>query len=251
VSEGRTAVELPEQHSLARSVVLHLAPGAALFAFVLVLAALGVPAVLGLLVGIAVVIVPLELGYLLLQGRRRTGRWTLDGVVGLRERLPPGRTAAYAVPLVVWFIAILIVSTALLDEAIADTLFSWYPESVREFATFEGEGETPAGWIVALVLAFAFLINGFVGPVVEELYFRGHLLPRIGRYGRGAPVLNAVLFSLYHLWTPWQNPGRILALLPWIFTVWRKRDLRLSMAVHISVNCLFLLLVLLVFLEEG
>jgi membrane protease YdiL (CAAX protease family) len=83
-----------------------------------------------------------------------------------------------------------------------------------------------------------------IGPVVEELYFRGYLLPRIDRFGRGAPVLNAVLFSLYHLWTPWQNIGRILGLLPWIFAVWRKRSLTLSMAVHISVNCIFLLLVL-------
>ena len=82
------------------------------------------------------------------------------------------------------------------------------------------------------------------GPVVEELYFRGHLLPRIDRFGRGAPVLNAVLFSVYHLWTPWQNIGRILGLVPWIYTVWRKRSVALSMAVHISVNCIFLLLVL-------
>ena len=58
------------------------------------------------------------------------------------------------------------------------------------------------------------------------------------------PVLNAVLFSLYHFWTPWQNIGRILGLLPWIYTVWRKRSVALSMAIHISVNCIFLLLVL-------
>ena len=55
---------------------------------------------------------------------------------------------------------------------------------------------------------------------------------------------NAVLFSLYHFWTPWQNIGRILGLLPWIYTVWRKRSVALSMAIHISVNCIFLLLVL-------
>jgi hypothetical protein len=35
----------------------------------------------------------------------------------------------------------------------------------------------------------------------------------------------------------------IVALLPWIYTVWRKRSLRLSIAVHISVNVTFLLLV--------
>jgi hypothetical protein len=30
-------------------------------------------------------------------------------------------------------------SVAVLDTAIADALFSWYPESVREFASLEGD----------------------------------------------------------------------------------------------------------------
>lgn len=233
----------PEQHSLVRSLVLHLFPGAALFAFVVAAAAIGVPAVVALLAGIALVVVPLELGYLLFQGRRRSGHWSLSEVVAYGESMPSKGVALWAVPLVAWFIVILIFSTAVLDERIAEGVFSWYPESIREFASFD-EGTTYATWILVVFFAAAFAINGVLGPIVEELYFRGHLLPRIDRYGRGAPLLNAVLFSLYHFWTPWQNAGRVLALLPWIYTVWRKRSLKLSIAVHISVNCIFLLLVL-------
>ncbi len=234
---------LPEQHSLVRSLVLHLFPGAALFAFVVAAAAIGVPAVVALLAGIALVVVPLELGYLLFQGRRRSGHWSLSEVVAYGEPMPSKGVALWAVPLVAWFIVILIFSTAVLDERIAEGVFSWYPESIREFASFD-EGTTYATWILVVFFAAAFAINGVLGPIVEELYFRGHLLPRIERYGRGAPLLNAILFSLYHFWTPWQNAGRVLALLPWIYTVWRKRSLKLSIAVHISVNCIFLLLVL-------
>jgi membrane protease YdiL (CAAX protease family) len=233
----------PEQHSLPRSIVLHLLPGSALFGFVLVAAALGMPAILGLLVGIALVIIPIELGYLLYQGRLKSGGWSVWAVVDYREPMPARRLALWAVPLVAWFILMLFLSVAVLDERIADGLFAWYPESVREFASLEG-GTTYATWVVVTVFAAALAINGILGPVVEELYFRGHLLPRIDRFGRGAPVLNAVLFSLYHFWTPWQNIGRILGLLPWIYTVWRKRSLALSMAIHISVNCIFLLLML-------
>jgi hypothetical protein len=101
--------------------------------------------------------------------------------------------------------------------------------------------------MVVLVI-FAFIFNGFVGPVIEELYFRGHLLPAIDRLGIWAPVLNTVLFSVYHLWTPWQNPGRIIALLPWVYTVWRTRSIYLSIIVHVAVNNIFLLLTLAVFL---
>ena len=241
--EDGTRQVSPGQHSLPRSVVLHLLPGAALFAFVLVVAALGVPAILGLLIGIAIVIVPIELGYLLYQGRQETGRWSVREVIYYRERMPTRRIVLWAVPLVAWFILMLFLSVAVLDERIADGLFSWYPESVRDFSSFEGDS-TYATWVLVVVFAAAVAINGILGPVVEELYFRGYLLPRIDRFGRGAPVLNAVLFSLYHFWTPWQNIGRIIGLLPWIYTVWRKRCLALSMAIHIAVNCIFLLLVL-------
>jgi membrane protease YdiL (CAAX protease family) len=208
-----------------------------------VAAALGMPAILGLLVGIALVIVPIELGYLLYQGRLKSGRWSVWAVVDYREPMSARRIAVWTIPLVGWFIVMLFLSVAVLDTRIADGLFSWYPESVREFASLD-EDSTYATWVVVVVFAAAFAINGILGPVVEELYFRGHLLPRIDRFGRGAPVLNAVLFSLYHFWTPWQNIGRILGLLPWIYTVWRKQSLALSMAIHISVNCIFLLLVL-------
>ena len=241
----------PEQHSVTRSLVLHLLPGAALAVFV-VLAAQVIPAVVALLIGIGLVIVPIELGYLLYQARRRNGTWSLEGVVLYRERMPTRRLVLLAIPLVAWFVVLFLISAAFLDSAIADRLFSWYPESIREFATFGDEEDDTdvATWALAVFVPLAFLLNGFLGPVVEELYFRGHLLPRIDRYGRGAPVLNAVLFSAYHFWTPWANPGRVLGLLPWIYVVWREQSLALSLAVHLAVNNLFLLLVFAALLAE-
>jgi AcrR family transcriptional regulator len=43
--------------------------------------------------------------------------------------------------------------------------------------------------------------------VVEELYFRGYLLPRISRFGGWAPVINCCLFALYHFWQPFNLPS--------------------------------------------
>jgi CAAX protease family protein len=54
--------------------------------------------------------------------------------------------------------------------------------------------------------------------------------------------LNTVLFSLYHFWSPWQNLARIVGLLPWVYVVWRKRSVQLSIAVHVTANTIFLLL---------
>ncbi|MCD8503358.1 MAG: CPBP family intramembrane metalloprotease [Bacillaceae bacterium] len=42
------------------------------------------------------------------------------------------------------------------------------------------------------------LLNGFVGPIVEELFFRGYLTSRLSRFGSYTPLIVTVLFSLYH-----------------------------------------------------
>ena len=80
------------------------------------------------------------------------------------------------------------------------------------------------------------MVVGFAGPIVEELYFRGYLLPRLTRFGRWAPLLHAVLFSVYHFWTPWQNPSRILLIGPMAYVVWWKRNLYLAMLAHGALN---------------
>ena len=107
---GSEATRVTRAALLARSIVLHLLPGAALFAFVLVAAALEMEPILALLVGIALVIIPLELGYLLYQGKRKTRRWSLSEIVDYREPLPARRIALWAIPLVAWFILMLFLS---------------------------------------------------------------------------------------------------------------------------------------------
>ena len=72
---------------------------------------------------------------------------------------------------------------------------------------------------------------------MEELYFRGYLLPRMEKYaGKWAPLLNTVLFSIYHFFSPWENLIRIAASYPLIHLVWKKRNIRFGMLVHIIVN---------------
>jgi membrane protease YdiL (CAAX protease family) len=80
--------------------------------------------------------------------------------------------------------------------------------SVRDFAEFldTDRGEEffrgAWGWYAVLVVLVAF--NTVLG---EELLFRGLLLPRMrGVFGRGDWVANGLLFTLYHLHTPWVIP---------------------------------------------
>jgi membrane protease YdiL (CAAX protease family) len=79
------------------------------------------------------------------------------------------------------------------------------------------------------------VLGVIVGPIVEEMYFRGHLLPRMGHAGKWSPLLHSFLFALYHMWTPWMIITRTLGTLPLVWAA-KRRSLYLSIAVHIAVN---------------
>lgn len=244
----------PEQHPLWLSVVLHLFPGAALAAFVIAVSPLletqGIDALFALLLGIGVVIAPLELGYLALYAKRTTGSWNPLGAVSYRERLPRGRLALLAAGLAAWMLVFITASQLVFDTWIAERFFTWLPDAILQMSIVEGGDAIGTGTLIMLLACF-FVFNGVVGPVAEELYFRGHLLPRIDRFKTGAPLVNAVLFSLYHLWTPWRWLSIFIGFLPISWLAWRKRSVWLSVTAHIIVNNIFILLLLGNFLSEA
>ncbi|MFA9429939.1 lysostaphin resistance A-like protein [Egicoccus sp. AB-alg2] len=235
----------PQQHALPLSILLHLLPGAALTVFIVLAApvvrAAGFPSVFALFVGIPLVIVPIELGILLLHARRATGSFSLRATVVYRERMATRRLVPMVLGLFAWFTVLLALATAVLDEWIAARFFTWVPDAILQFSAVQEAGESAPAAATLVMIVVAFVFNGVVGPVTEELYFRGYLLPRIDRYGRWAPVLNTVLFSLYHFWTPWQNLTRIVGFLPLTWVAWRRRSTQVAMAAHVTINLVFLL----------
>jgi membrane protease YdiL (CAAX protease family) len=55
---------------------------------------------------------------------------------------------------------------------------------------------------------FALLIGvAFLSPIIEELLFRGLLLPRMRAvFGRADIVASSAAYTLYHLHQPWSMP---------------------------------------------
>ena len=228
-------METQKAYSLFQWVVLHLLPGALATVAYLLMAPLvmqkGYPSLFALLLVSGLVIVPFELGYLFLQKQRTQG----NAVIGLREPLPKWQYIVFPLAMVIWaFLASGALS--LLDVYLAKAWFGWLPEwffflDMNQFAGFSSD----ARWITFWV---GLLINGFIGPIVEELYFRGHLLPRLAGPRNWSPLLNISLFSLYHFWSPWQFFSRILWLLPWGYIVWKKKNFHLMMIAHCTANTL-------------
>lgn len=230
-----------EQHSLVRSIVLHLLPGVLILVFYVIAAPLaerlGFPSVSALLIAVAVVLIPFELGYLLYQGKKENGTLSLKGIVLYREPMPAWQYIVLALPLLLWVFLLLGIVAPPTDKVIIEKLFFWLPDwffitSFVDNLDRYSQSALLLTWVLNLVF------NGVAGPLVEELYFRGYLLPRISRLGRWAPLVNSVLFSLYHFFTPWQNLVRILALLPMVYTGWWKRNIYLGIIVHCTANTL-------------
>lgn len=231
-----------EQHSILRTTVLHLFPGVLFLGFYVgvlpIVASLGFPSVMAIFLAIVFVFAPFQLGYLAY--RARTDGITLGEVVRYREPVHKGRFAGLVLSVFAWSAICTVLFTPPLDAYFLDHVFSWVPKSFLLVEDFSRYSKT-----VLVVTWFSGLIlNGFVAPVVEELYFRGYLLPRISRFGPWAPFVSTVLFSLYHFFTPWQTPGRIISLLPTVYAVWWTRNIYVSMVALVLGNVSSMILLL-------
>ena len=94
-----------KQHSILRSVILHLLPGAVgTIVYILITPFFmdsGYPSMFSILVTAAVVILPIELGYLFYQARQINGSFSLKNVVLYREALPKWQYVAIPLVLVI------------------------------------------------------------------------------------------------------------------------------------------------------
>lgn len=198
---------------------------------------LGFSSTMALFIVIGGVLVPVELGILLYQGKKSTGKFTLKDVVLYREPLPKKQYIGLGIILFIWLMLILMVVFTQIDNFIAERLFFWLPGWFFLTEFIENFEQYPQSVIVVTAM-LGVLFNGLAGPVVEELYFRGFLLPRISRYGKWAPLLNTILFAVYHIFSPWRIPGIIVAMIPFVYVAWWKRNIYIGMIVHCAANTL-------------
>ncbi|MBL0885503.1 CPBP family intramembrane glutamic endopeptidase [Myceligenerans indicum] len=226
---------LRERHPLVLSLALHLVPGALITAVYLLFAepfvlSVGYPPFLAWAIALTAVLGPLLLGLYWL-GHQRNGRLSLRGVLHYTGRpISRGKLTALIAALIVWMT---VVSLALvpMDNWFYDQFFTWIQyKGAGGSATTYLDGYSRTAVLVTLVVCLPF--TGFSLPLVEELYFRGFLLPRLPQLGRWAPLVNTVLFTVYHFWSPWTYLSKVIFLFPAVWLVWRKHDLRISIGMH-------------------
>jgi len=231
-------VQFP-QHSLLKSTLLHILPGAGTtLAFVLLKPLLdpsGFPPLLAFLLAVLLVDLPLQLAIMLFEGKKLNGRLSLKGVVLYRDKVSWKTFALVFVAAFVVVYALITLATPL-TTYLTHTVFSGLPEWM--FLEEPTQYSAFAKNAVIALFVFQLALTGVVLPWVEELYFRGYLLPRISRYGAWAPLAGGLLFALYHGWQLYSFVTVLLLGTALGYVVWWKRDIRLGISLHVFANAL-------------
>ncbi|GIH20260.1 CPBP family intramembrane glutamic endopeptidase [Rugosimonospora africana] len=228
------------------SLVRHVTPSAVTFAAALALkpliVRLGLPANFSLSVAFALLLTPTELTILLIAARRATGRWSpraLPAVLAFRR---PLRRWALLVPPLFGVALLAAVASGPVSDALAAHLGSVYPHWLLP------DYDATAGFsrpVLVVTMLVTLAVDGITNPIVEELYFRAYLLPRLPLSGWAAVPVSAALFTVQHYWQPWNWP--LIFVLELILTtlVVRLRSYRIGIVMHCLANSFGILVALL------
>lgn len=231
----------PPKHGTVATILLHLTPGLLLTAGYILIAphvlAAGWPSLTAFLMCVTCVSVPSELLVLTIAARRAgTTIQDLCGKSGIGdERVSADRSALIVIILTVLATALLGLLPRLTDPLIHELWFFWLPDWFDIVSLTTSIDSYERSRLMITVLA-GIPILGLLGPITEEYYFRGYLLPRIDGNDNRASFTSALLFSIYHLWQPSQLLYRIILMVPWTRIVQRRRSLRLSITIHVIIG---------------
>lgn len=184
-----------------------------------------------------VILAPMELGMILSASKKEYGKYSLKSAFDEQEKLAlwkivliafaflgvAGLLSAFVAPLENQIFAQM--RTALLNGL--PTGFDWTNyEYIKSFSK-------PT---LILTCVYYGIFNVLIGPITEELFFRGYLTSHYKKQGLFVPILITVLFSLYHFWLPFHNVFRILAFSPVAYVAYKKKNIYISIWFHCMCN---------------
>lgn len=194
-----------------------------------------IPPFLSFMVIIFVVLIPSELGIILIFSKKETGKLNLQSAFISQEKLSVKEIIGISIGLVVFAAMIFTFISPIESNFMFKTIFSKVPEYFK-LADFFNHYENYSKGIVITSLVLYAIGDGILGPIVEELYFRGLIMPRINRFGKSTPIIVTLLFSAYHLFSPWEYITRVIACFPFIYCVYKKKNIYIGMVVHCTLN---------------
>ncbi len=226
-----------KEHSLLKSSILHTLPG--LFttgAFILLKTLtdkIGCPPLLAFLLAILFVDIPIIIAIILFEGININGKFSLKNIIGNNNKI---NLKTFILIFIGTFAVVFILITLItpINDIITEKIFNKLPKWM--FLNDPTQYKAYSKFILIAIFSFQFILTGIILPFVEELYFRGFLLPRISRFGVWSVLWSGVLFAIYHCWQLYSFPILFVLGISLGLVVWWKKDLRLSIALHVTAN---------------
>lgn len=217
-----------------KQLLYHFYPGVAILIFYVFLSPviidMGYPGLAALLLAEILILMPIGISHLMRKGYQLNHRISFSGVIGYTNSLD---WKTYIKWTFIGIFAIVIIYIPLFPVGLwaKERLFFWLPEWY--FNPGFGQNDTK---LLANLFLIGIVTDGIIAPVVEELYFRGYLLPRMKYLKKWAPILNGILFGLYHFWQPHNYPAIIGVGIILSYIVWRKKNIFLGILIHCIIN---------------
>lgn len=180
---------------------------------------------------------PIELGIILNASKKETGKYSFASAFTGHEKMPLWKS--FVIAFVFFGIAgLLSVTVAPLENylfsGLRNGLLSHLPTGF-DWMNYEYLKAFSKPVLIATCIYY-FVFNVFVGPITEELFFRGYLTSHYNKQTAFTPILIAILFSLYHFWLPFNNFFRILVFAPVAYVAYKKKNIYISMLFHCMCN---------------
>lgn len=184
-----------------------------------------------------VTLVPIELGFILFASKKEYGSYSLKSALSGQGKMPVWKTLLIAF-LFFSLAGLLSVFVAPLENKLLEPVrlallsrlpvgFDW--QNIDYVKTFSKP-------VIVITCICYGLFNVIIGPVTEELFFRGYLTSHLRIQKWYTPILIAILFSLYHFWLPFNNIFRILVFAPVAFVAYKKKNIFISICFHCMCN---------------
>ena len=182
-------------------------------------------------------IMPIELGIIINASKKETGKYSLASAFVGQEKMPLWKIVIIA--LVLFGIAGLLSVTIaplenLLFSGLRSSLLNHLPIGF-DWTNYEYI-KTFSKPVLVVTCIYYFVFNVFLGPIAEELFFRGYLTSHYNKQTAFTPILIAILFSLYHFWLPFNNVFRIMAFAPAAYVAYKKKNIYISIWFHCMCN---------------
>ncbi|MBI9010823.1 MAG: CPBP family intramembrane metalloprotease [Clostridiales bacterium] len=230
-------------------VVLHLLPGVMInlgYLMALKIEALNsLPRSILLGISGSICAVIFELGYLLYITKKETGSYNIFRILGYKKVLSLKANLGYTFVLIMTVGALMKLIGPFSEKVFEQVFFFISTEYnfVQDMSLFSKN-------LIIWATVVSFLNFTLLVPIIEELYFRGYLLPRMKWMGSFGVIVHTLLFAVYHFWSPWLILARFIALTPLFYIVYKKKSILLGIFVHCLANFMTVIELLIIIMNS-